>query len=103
MKLCRHVLILLIITVMATLPMVNTALAQDSATQYGKPQITPNPPRMMATAEEKLPAEEKSGIGKYVIMGAIGVALVALAAGGGGGGGGSSTTSSDTGTVEVGW
>ncbi len=106
MKLCRHVLLFLIMTAMATLPLAGTAAAQEVGSQKGNLPITASEPRMMATAEEPMPAEKKPGIGKYMLFGALGVALVALAAGGGGGGGGgggTSTTTGDSGTVEVGW
>lgn len=100
MKLRRHVLIFLIVTTMAILPVARTALAQDVGSQKGNRQITSNQPEVMATAEEQMPAEKKPGVGKYMLLGVLGVALVALAAGGGGGGG---TSSSSTGTVDVGW
>lgn len=103
MKLRRHVLIFLVVAAMATLPLARTALAQDVGSQKGTRQITSNQPKVMATAEEQIPTEKKPGIGKYMILGVLGVALVALAAGGGGGGGGDSTSSSSTGTVEIGW
>ncbi len=104
MKLCRHVLIFLIAAAMATLPIAKTALAQEAGSPKVNQPITTSQPKMMATAEEPIPVKKKP-TGKYILLGVLGVALVALAAGGGGGGGGdgTSTTTSDTGTVAVGW
>lgn len=105
MKTCRQVLIYLVVTAMAMLPLTRMALAQEAGSRTGGQQVTASQPRMLATAEVEIPAEKKPGIGKYIVAGVLGVALVALVAGGGGGGGGGdgSTSTGDTGAVEVGW
>ena len=105
MNLCRFMLIFLIVMAMAALPMAKAAQAQDDASENRKRPITSSQPKVMGTAEEQMPAEKKPGVGKYMLIGLLGVALVAIAAGGGGGGGGdgTSTPTSDTGAVAVGW
>ncbi len=106
MKLCRYLLTYLVATALVILPAARVVSAQENLSRHGnRPPVTASQPKMLATGEEPIPAEKKPGIGKYVLAGVLGAALIALAAGGAGGGGsdGGGPSTGDTGAVEVGW